>query len=276
MAGGLAVWQQGPTMSENFDLAKLLESWPYDPDNNVRVVSAADGRQIMQVRLPLGIEQYEMDGRPDGQRPYGMESALEYQRQRVAQATAEGKKSSFKLNTNECAEVFNEGVLYYYRYLHCFQIKDWARTVRDTGRNLALFDLVRRYARREEDRIYLEQWRPYLIRMHAVSRAMIEWDTNGHERALRILREGIDQIEDLSAVDDPTFQFERKRSLEVLRDLAAEIEQTRPLPESQKIERELKRAVEAEEYERAAQLRDRLRELRPDAPPIERTGPPRA
>ena len=249
-------------MNNHVDLRKLLEGWPYDPDDNVRVLQGTDGREIMQVRLPVGIEQYELEGRPDGQQPYGMETALEYHRAQLARAKEGGKEASFKLSPDECAELFNEGVLYYYRYLHCFHVKDWKRTVRDTARNLTLFDFVHRFARREEDRTHLEQWRPYLIRMNAVARAMLELEEGRHDQALRVVREAAERLESLPPLDDPTFKFEQKRSLQALQELIAQIEKSRPVPEVELLERELQQAVDAEEYERAAGLRDRIRNLR--------------
>src|SRR4051794_24001730 len=114
-------------MDNRVDLRELLNSWPYDPEDDVRLITAADGRELLQVRLPLGIEQYELSGRPDGERPYGKESALQHQLDKLAIAEREG--SSFALDSDECAELFTEGTLYYYRYLHLFQVKDWSGTL---------------------------------------------------------------------------------------------------------------------------------------------------
>ena len=73
-------------MTKNPDLKALLESWAYDANDCVRVVTLADGRDVMQVRLPLGIEQYELSGRPDGRRPHDAESAFDYHLERSQQA----------------------------------------------------------------------------------------------------------------------------------------------------------------------------------------------
>jgi hypothetical protein len=252
-------------MSHSHDLRSLLESWPFDPSDDVRIVRGADGRQIMQVRLPLGIEQYEMDGRPDGLHPHGVESALEFQLERLAKAKAEGEEAAFRLDAEECVELFNEGVLYYYRYVRCFQIKDWARTVRDTARNLRVFDLVKRYADRDDDRLQLEQWRPYVLRMNAVARAMMAVDDHRFEEAMKIVGDATTSIESLEEMDNPTFKFERERSLHALRELAVQLERDRPLTELERLERELKKAVESEQFERAARLRDRIKALRSTA-----------
>jgi hypothetical protein len=248
-------------MSSSPDIRELLRSWPFEPNNCARLVRGTDGREILQVRLPVGIEQYELNGRPDGQRPHDVESALEYQFARLKEARAAGTEAAFRLGAEDCRELFEEGVLYYYRYLHLFQLKDWTRTARDTARNLALFDFVHRYARRKEDRQQLEQWRPYILRMNAIARAMVGIDEQSHEAALKIIRETIDKIESLPALDNPTFQFERDRSLEALRETITYIEKLRPVSERQRLERELRAAIETQEFERAAALRDQIRSL---------------
>jgi hypothetical protein len=244
------------------DLKPFLDSWPYDPDDCIRVITLADGREVLQVRLPLGIEQYNLDGRPDGSRPHGAESALDHYLARLEEARKSGAEAGFRLDPDECVEMFNEGVLYYYRYLHLFQLKDWARTVRDTVRNLKFFDFVHEYATRGEDRQYLEQWRPYVLRIHAVAAAMVAMGENNHHRALALVHEAAEAIEALPDIDEDTFRFERHRSMEALHDLTEEIQKSKPLSELEQLENQLLEAVTAERYERAAELRDRIRNLR--------------
>src|SRR5579859_6010977 len=145
-------------MKESADIRKILQNWPYDPEKDARLTQGEDDREILQVRTPVGIEQYELDGRPDGARPHGCESVLDYHLQRLEQSETAERNTDFKLGRRECNELFSEGTLYYFRYVRLFQLKDWTRTVRDTMRNLQVFDLVRRYARREEDQQFLEKW----------------------------------------------------------------------------------------------------------------------
>jgi len=253
-------------MSEHWDLRDVLSDWPYDPDDCVRLVCGSDGREIMQVRQPLGIEQYEVDGRPDGQRPYGEESALDYHMGRRAKAQAARSKKPFTLSAEDCAELFAEGVLYYCRYARFFQIQDWQRTARDTARNLRLFDFVFRHARREEDRMHLEQWRPYVLRLNAEARAMLALEAGRHDEALGIAREAIERVEGLPEMENPTFQFERRRALTALRELVEQIEKARPVSELDRLQAQLQQAVESERFEQAAQLRDRIRALRGSGP----------
>jgi hypothetical protein len=253
-------------MSRSDDLGELFKSWPYDPDDNVRIVKGEGGREIMQVREPLGIQQYELEGRPDGVRPHGKESALEYHLSRLTKARESGKEADFTLDAEECVELFNEGVLYYYRYFNLFQMQNWKRVIRDTTRNLRLFDFVNRYAEREEDQTNLEQWRPYITRMNAVARAMLELESQRPDSALKIVNETIAKIEELEEMENPTFKFERDRSLTALQELAKQIEKARPVSDVERLEAELHKAVEAQEFERAAVLRDQIRDLRKNVP----------
>jgi hypothetical protein len=249
-------------MNDSPDLRRILKSWAYDPEHDARIVRGDDGRELLQVRTPLGIEQYEMDGRPDGLRPHSMESALEFQQRRLEQARTAGREADFDLSPEECSELFHEGTLYYFRYVRLFQLKDWARTIRDTARNLQAFDFLHRYASREEDRQFLEKWRPYILRVHGSAAIMLELDQGAYEEALKLARETIRKIESLEDLEDETFKFERERSIMALRELESQIQKNRPLSELEQLEHQLRRAIEKQEFERAARLRDRIRDLR--------------
>jgi hypothetical protein len=252
-------------MSRQFDMRGWLQSWPYNPENDVRVLRGRHGRQILQVRLPLGLEQYELEGRPDGQEPRGAESLLDYHLARLEAAEAKGEADAFLLSPEECAELFHEGTLYYYRYLRLFQMRDWRRSMRDTARNLRLFDFVHRYAEREEDQVYLEQWRPYLIRMNAMAETLNALETDQHDDAIQIARNAIGHIEQLHEIDDDTFRHEKERSLQALLEMVNHIDEIRPVPELERLQRELDQAIALQAFERAAALRDRIRALRSKA-----------
>jgi hypothetical protein len=253
---------QSSHMSDTFDLQSLLASWPYDPENDTRLVRGRDGREILQVRTSLGVEQYELEGRPDGARPHGMESALEFYRVRLERLKGTAREGSFKLNAKQCSEIFDESTLYYLRYVRLFQLKDWPRTIRDTARNLQAFDFVHRHAEREEDQLFLEKWRPYILRVNASANAMHFLEKHAYDQALGCLRKGMSTIEALPEFEDETFHFERERSLLALRELLSQVEKNRPMTQLEQLEHQLKRAIERQEFERAAVLRDRIRLLR--------------
>ena len=107
------------------DIGPLLDKWPYDEEVNTRRITGHDGRDKLQVRLPLGVEQYEVDGRPDGVKPEGFESYLDYY---CAVAEREGR--DWQLSTKAFGDLHEEGLLYYFRYLLSFA---WGSTICASG-----------------------------------------------------------------------------------------------------------------------------------------------
>lgn len=253
-------------MDDSVDLRWLLDQWPFDPSKNVRLARGSDGREILQIRLPLGLEQYEMEGRPDGRRPRGCDSLLHFQLHRLAGAKTRGQGAAFGLNAEECKELFDEGVLYYHRYLQFFQLRDWKRTLRDTERNLQLFDLVKQYAESDEDRRHLEPWRPYVLRIRATAQAMMQVEHRNYAEALETARSARAAIEGLPDMENDVFHLERQRAVTALGELAVHIQQSQPLSKLQRLERELRQAIDTQAFEAAATLRDEIRALRAQPP----------
>lgn len=67
------------------DLTAILNDWPHEPGKiSARLFEGPDGIDLIQVRIDLGILQMHADGRPDGQRPNGFESLLDYFEDRAA------------------------------------------------------------------------------------------------------------------------------------------------------------------------------------------------
>jgi len=245
-----------------YDISEVLRVWEYDRLNNIRKIKGNNGKEKIQIRLPLGIEQFEVDGRPDGKRPYGKESLLEYYKAKVeVYKKRQGTDEGFGLTSEDCSRLYEEGLLYYYRYVLFFQLKDYERVVRDTQRNIEYFDFVKKYTIEEEDKETLEQYRPYIIRMNALGKGLAHLERKEYEEALREIEEGIRAIESLPDMENTTFTYEKTRSLGLLRGMAKEILSERPFSEEEKLQKKLQEAIEEENYERAAQLRDRIREL---------------
>src|SRR5207248_1357398 len=151
--------------SMSLDLNTILKDWPHEPGAiKVRKIIGLDGREKLQLRIDLGVLQMEMSGRPDGVRPHGCESLLAYHQLKAAHAVGRGE--NYELTTEQCAELQQEGIQYYHRYLSLFQINDFAGVVRDTQRNLDLFTFVTEHTDREELSWTLQQFRPYVLMMN--------------------------------------------------------------------------------------------------------------
>ncbi len=246
-------------MSE--DITGMLNNWPYDDDDNMRIVECEDGRRVLQVRQPLGIEQYELDGRPDGARPFSRESVLEEINLRLERHREHlGDDEGFALSHEDCVLMQNEGILYYYRYLLLFQLNDFDRVERDSSHNLRICELLENYCDDEEDRNAVLQFKPYIVRINAMARAMRCVRDEEPDAARSIIDQAITEIQSLPAIESPAFQFERVRSVNFLRSAREQISD-QPGNPRKKLEEELQKALENEDYERAAELRDRIRDL---------------
>ena len=68
-------------------------------------------------------------------------------------------------------------------------------------------------------------------------------------------------IDGLPEVEAEEFFVEKERSLEALDELEEELRENRPLSKEEKLRRALEEAVEREDFERAATIRDRLKGL---------------
>src|ERR1700754_976626 len=154
----------------SFDLNSLVKDWPHESGSiKGRKIMGLDGREKLQLRIDLGLLQMEMEGRPDGQRPHNAESLLAYQQRRATRAEESGE--AYVLTPEQCAELQQEGIQYYHRYLSLFQINDFAGVVRDTQRNLDLFTFVTDHTDREDLSWTLQQFRPYVLMMNTRAKA---------------------------------------------------------------------------------------------------------
>jgi hypothetical protein len=197
----------------------------------------------------------ELEGRPDGVQPHGRPYALDHY------LDAQAATSDFKLNRDACKELFEESRCIYERYSFLLQIADFERVLRDTERNMQLFRFVHDYAEHPDDRENLQRWWPYVLRIHGTARAMIALRQENAARAIAIVCETRDRIDALTEVDAVEFRMELDRSHKALDDLEKELgTHLEPSP-MERLEQELAAAVREEQYERAAELRDRLRAI---------------
>jgi|SRR5579884_2362511 len=242
------------------DISSVLRGWEYEPGViNVRKINGLDGHPKVQMRLDLGLLQMEMTGRPDGLRPHGHESLLDYFESLLAEHRRKhGTELGFHLSSQQCASLREEAVMYYHRYLSLFVLEEFGGVVRDTARNLRVLDLCGKYAEDEQDRLVLEQYRPYIVMMHARAQASILFSTKKYAQALAKVEAGLAQIREFFAQFGQEEAYTESNEVQALKRLAREIRKKLPVSPATRLQRRLERAVKEERYEEAAKLRDKL------------------
>jgi hypothetical protein len=250
----------------NRDISDLLDNWPFNPQNNLRIITIAHDKQVLQVRKPMGLEQYDLEGRPDGQKPFGKESVLaEFLDRQDQYVRAHNSDKGFELSHDDSVLLQEEAVFNYYRYLLLFQLGDMERTVRDTDHNLKICELVAKYCPIEEDRDQLLQYKPYILRINAVARSMIAMKQQLTTVAKEIVQDAITEIKNLPDINNMTFQFEKIRSLNYLKVTLSQFDGSNEDSMHDQLQLELKDALKIEDYERAAELRDKIKEIQKDS-----------
>lgn len=243
------------------DLSHLLNSWPHQPGRvNARRIMGADDRPKLQIRIDLGILQMEMEGRPDGWRPHGFESLLAYHQDRVRQLESNGGAARrFVVTQEECRALREEAVQLYHRYVGLFALGDYTGVIRDTTRNLELFDLCRDHGETEADRSILEQFRPAVLMMRTRSQAELALAAGQPKQALAALDHGLNDLRAAFEESGRIDEYENANEVQLLRGMRDAL--VPKLPASQKVELQerLRAALDAENYELAAILRDELR-----------------
>lgn len=260
------------------DISAILADWPFEHGQiNARVVQGDDGDPRLQIRIELGILQMRLDGRPDGMRPEQFESLLEMHESRVERdgpeaETAEREESEdedddYRISAEDCEALRSEAMQYYHRYVALMVLEDFERVMRDTTRNLRVIDLCSKRAETENDRRALERFRPYILMMRARAMAGLALKEEEPRAALLAIDEGLDAIRDHFAAGGQPGLFERSAEARVLREIRDALSPAAPVTQAAELRSRLQRAVEAENYELAAILRDELRGLGDDGGP---------
>ncbi len=242
------------------DLRTILDGWEYEPGKiSVRKIVGRDGREKIQTRVDLGVLQFEPVGRPDGRRPYGCESMLSFFEARLREHIARyGSDEGFFLLPEDCRDLREEAHLYYQRYLSLFVLEEYDGVERDTARNLRVIDLCQRYAETDYDRTALEPQRAYVLMMNIRARVYRAMAARRYDEALEIAEQGIREIALWEQNTDLPEEVSADGEFEVLEALRDEVIAAMPPDAAPRIRAELQEALDREDYETAAALRDRL------------------
>jgi tetratricopeptide (TPR) repeat protein len=244
-------------MARRLDIDRILQEWPFQPGEVLaRRVKAADGRQVLQMRVDMGVLQLETDGRPDGQHPGGAETYYDYL---IAEAIREG--DTFQLSPEQCVEADREFVQFYHRRICWLALREYRRAARDADHSLAFMDFVRKVSADEDWTVSHEQYRPFVMFHRVQAGALAELEENGAEAAIGEINRGLEQFRELFAEYDALDRFDTdelvSRLVELKESMRTHYQVGRTLDE------QLADAVAAEEYELAAKIRDQLARREP-------------
>lgn len=295
------------------DISKILSEWPFEPGQvNARLIDGDDGEPKIQVRLDLGLIQLNWSGRPDGQKPFGMESLLEYHEAQqeiwamgpqddrpdrwgkkremeegaeTAGSEAEGKageeerggaealggpeeededgeEGEFSLTGDECRQLRDEAVQYYHRYVALLVLEEYEAVIRDTTRNLRLLEFCGQYAKEESDRTILEQFRPYILMMRARALASMALKDDHPKASVFALDASLEDIQKYFVDRGSPELFEQSAEVEALKGMREALVPRLPVSQKSELKQRLQRAIDQENYELAAILRDELRQVK--------------
>lgn len=237
----------------NEDLTEILRSWDEVPRSmQVRIVTADDGRPLLQRRIEMGVVQMELSGRPDGARPYGLESILEAFRTRGP---------SPQLSDADLAEALSEARQYLHRALALASLAEIDAAGRDAAHAREVLS-IGIGSRRDPDARAAASIRAQAIVLWVraeVARAMRD---HGSSRAIDAIDQGlIDLGEALGG--DPGTAAALQGAPELLRALRASLVLKLPSSQREEMRRRLEAAIQVENFELAAILRDELRLMGP-------------
>ena len=247
------------------DLDDAIQGWPFDPEPGeviAREVRARDGRTVLQVRVELGVLQMEVGGRPDGTRPHGFASYLDYLRYQAAGRVPgpPAKSGTWTMSSEHCTATDREFIQYYHRRVAWLALQRYDRALIDADHTLALMDFVRRHGGGEEYIASHERLRGLVIFHRTQAAAALALERRKPDEAIDAVREGADRIaahqQEWLANDDPS-ETPNLSLIEQLRVLEDEIRKNFAVEKT--LREQLDEAVALEDYERAARLRDQIR-----------------
>jgi hypothetical protein len=243
----------------NQDIDYVMEGWDYKPGMvQARLVQARGGRQVIQMRVDLGILQIETTAKPDGTRPHGQLTYLAYMQEQARVASRDG--GTFLLSEEQCQEADQEFLQYYHRRICWLALRNYARAIADADHTLALMDFVKEHAPSDEYLQAHEQYRGFVLFQRTQAAAALQVEKGSPESAVDDLRAGLDKLREFFAAFDMEEEMEEDGMVQHLRKVEQQLRQEYKIDAT--LQEQLEKAIADEDYEKAAQLRDALKQKR--------------
>ena len=233
-------------------LDQLLSDWPFSTGQIlVRQIQGGDGRELLQMRVDMGIIQMEISGRPDGETFDGSDTYYDYL---ASLSFAEGEK--FQLDEDRCVEIDREFYQFYHRRICWLTLKRYTEAAKDALHTLALMDFSSAYAPDAEWALLHEQYRPFVMFHKIQALALIQLEESDPEGAIQIIDQGLKDLAEVFEKHDAAEHFDEDAFVSKLREMRESIKEHYELGPT--LTEQLADAIAAEQYELAAELRDRI------------------
>ncbi|MEM7314563.1 MAG: UvrB/UvrC motif-containing protein [Planctomycetota bacterium] len=239
-------------MEEGQSLDKILKNWDFDPGSvSVRMVKADDGRDVIQMRIELGVLQLETTGRPDGWKPEGADTYFDHL---LELEMSDGDE--FEFTDEQCFECDREFVQFYHRRICWLAMQEYDKAVLDADHTLGLMDMCLRHSSDEQWKLTHEQYRPFVLYHRVQASAMHKLVDDDAEGAIQAINLGLDQLQAIYERHEISEDFEEDelaaRLIDLRESLRDQFDVGRTLRE------QLADAVASEQYEQAARIRDEI------------------
>jgi hypothetical protein len=238
---------------------------PPEGGGNFRKITAG-GIDYLQIMVAMGAfaahSCIPLQGRPDMSRPHGHATMLEFLRARLDRHVLEnGSDEGFELGEQDVAEVQEEIMDFYRRRRFLLETaapaKEFAVVISDGQHALQLMDLLEQYSADQQRVRDHRKYEPY-IRCHIIqARILQRLDVADYAEIAETVRTGIAELQEFSRnhqaweyadIDESIYP---NALIAYLRKLAVGV-----------LERGQEDAVQQEEYEAAAVIRDLIAEFR--------------
>jgi hypothetical protein len=243
------------------DISKVLREWEFDPDRIMaRRFIGEDGEEVLQLRLELGMLQMNVHGRPDGKKPHGRESWLAWHNAQARQGQ-QNPLAPFSLKEQECMELHVEVLQFLQRALCFLRIDDHDGIIRDIDHCLSALEFAEQHA---SERVLVQTMRllrPQLISLRTRARSILAVRSQAFAEARAMVETGLEEIRLHYRMIGQESQAEGSKEFRSLVSLASEVAAQQPMTGQERLALALEEAIKEENYEKAARIRDLLKQF---------------
>ena len=177
--------------------------------------------------------------------------------------TGEQTPPLYTINSDDCRAIREEAVQYYHRYIAFYALDEFDAVFDDATHNLQLIDICRHFAESQNDREAMEQLRLHTMMTRTRASAASIAAEGNTAKAVAAIDHGLAEIAAfLESIGLSEEEFDEVGEVQVLKSMRDAL--IPKLPGSRKVELQnrLRAALDSENYELAAILRDEIRMMK--------------